>query len=138
MQNLAAMNEKAEALKKRTKRFTLDILEFVRTLPRTDEAREIGRQLIRSGTGVGANYRATCRSRSQAEFVARIGVALEEVDESAFWLEVITEGAIAKDKKAFELLDEASQLSAILAASSITASESLGRTSAANRRQNLK
>jgi four helix bundle protein len=66
------MNEKANALKKRTKRFTLDVLAFVRTLPRTDEAREIGRQLIRSGTGVGANYRATCRSRSQAEFVARI------------------------------------------------------------------
>jgi len=128
MQNLAAMNEKAEALKKRTKRFALDVLAFVRTLPGTDEAKIIARQLIRSATGVGANYRATCRSRSKAEFVARIGVALEEADESAFWLEIITEGRIATSKPAFRLLDEADQLSAILAASSITASESLGRT----------
>jgi four helix bundle protein len=133
---VGGMNEQAEALKKRTKRFTLDVLAFVRTLPMTDEAREIGRQLIRSGTGVGANYRSTCRSRSQAEFVARIGVALEEADESAFWLEVITEGEIAKCKRAFELLDEADQLSAILAASSITANETLQRSSA--RRQNQK
>jgi four helix bundle protein len=127
------MNEQAEALKKRTKRFTLDVLAFVRTLPMTDEAREIGRQLIRSGTGVGANYRATCRARSRAEFVARIGVALEEADESAFWLEILTEGRITTGKRAFELLDEANQLSAILAASSITASESLERSPAAKR-----
>jgi four helix bundle protein len=130
------MNEQAEALKKRTKKFTLDVLAFVRTLPATDEARQIGRQLIRSGTGVGANYRATCRSRSPVEFVARIGVALEEADESAFWLEVITEGDIAKGKRVFELLDEAAQLSAILAASSITANENLQRSNA--RRQNRK
>ena len=103
MQNLAAMNEKAEALKKRTKRFALDVLAFVRTLPGTDEAKIIARQLIRSATGVGANYRATCRSRSKAEFVARIGVALEEADESAFWLEIITEGRIATSKPAFRL-----------------------------------
>jgi four helix bundle protein len=135
---VGGMNEQAEALKKRTKGFTLDVLAFVRTLPGTDEAREIGRQLIRSGTGVGANYRATCRSRSRAEFVARIGVALEEADESAFWLEIVTEGRIATGKRAFELLDEANQLSAILAASSITASESLGRSAAANRHPNLK
>ena|SRR5713101_1610078 len=121
------MNEKAEALKKRTKKFALDILTFVRTIPASDEARVVGRQLIRSATGVGANYRATCRSRSQAEFVARLGIALEEVDESAFWLEIITEGRIATGKRAFGLLDEADQLSAILAASSITAAEKLNR-----------
>ena len=104
---LVAMNEKAEALKKRTKEFTLAVLGFVRTLPSTDDAKIIGRQLIRSATGVGANYRATCRSRSKAEFVARVGVALEEADESAFWLEIITEARIATGKQAFELLDEA-------------------------------
>jgi four helix bundle protein len=115
------VNQQAEALKKRTKKFALDILTFVRTLPATEEAKVVGRQLIRSATGVGANYRATCRSRSRAEFIARIGVALEEADESAFWLEVITEAGMVKARRAFELLDEADQLSAILAASSITA-----------------
>ena len=121
------MNEHAEALKQRTKQFALDVLALTRTLPETDEARTIARQLIRSGTGVGANYRATCRARSRAEFVARVGVALEEADESGFWLEVLTEGRISISNRALELLEEANQLSAILAASSITASESLRR-----------
>lgn len=129
------MNEQAEALKKRTKQFALDVLTFVRTLPDTDEAKIIGRQLIRAGTGVGSNYRATCRSRSPTEFVARIGVALEEADESAFWLEIITEARITTAKRAFELLDEADQLSAILAASSITANETLQRSNAKRRSQ---
>jgi four helix bundle protein len=137
MQNLAAMNEKAAALKKRTKEFALAVLGFVTTLPNSDDAKIIARQLIRSATGVGANYRATCRSRSKAEFVARIGVALEEADESAFWLEIITEGRMATTEQAFKLLDEADQLSAILAASSLTASESLQRSAAVNRRSNL-
>jgi four helix bundle protein len=133
-----AMNEKARTLKKRTKDFTLAVLAFVRTLPNSDEARIIVGQLIRSATGVGANYRSTCHSRSRAEFVARIGVALDEADESAFWLEIITEGRIATGKSAFELLDEANQLTAILAASRITASESLERSTAASKRSNLK
>ena len=133
MQNRVAMNEQAEALKKRTKKFTLDVLTFVRTLPGTDEAKAIGRQFIRAGTGVGANYRSTCRSRSKAEFVARIGVALGEADEAAFWFEVITEGGICRNKAAFALLDEADQLSAMFAASSITATEALHRTNTRRR-----
>lgn len=118
----------ADDLKKRTKQFALDVLTFVRTLPDTDEAREIGGQLRRAATGTGSNYRATCRSRSPVEFIARIGVALEEADESAFWFEVIMEAKISNSRKAFELLDEANQLSAILAQSSITAGESLNRS----------
>jgi four helix bundle protein len=121
------MNEKTEELKARTKKFALDILALARSLPVTDEARSVGRQLIRAGTGVGANYRAVCRSRSRPEFVARIGVALEEADESAFWLEVITESGMVADSRAADLLDEANQLTAILAASSITASGPLDR-----------
>jgi four helix bundle protein len=78
--NVIVMNEQAEALKKRTKQFALDILTFVRTLPATEEAKVVGRQLIRSATGVGANYRATCRSRSHAEFIARIGCNLESAN----------------------------------------------------------
>ena len=126
--SVSMTNPKAEELKARTKRFALDVLSFRRTLPATDEATDIGRQLSRAATGVGANYRAACRSRSDAEFAARIGVVLEEADESAFWLEVLTEGGIAKERRAVDLLDEANQLTAIFAASSITA----------RRRSNLK
>jgi four helix bundle protein len=121
------MNPEAEALKRRTKRFGLDVLAFVRTLPHTDEARDIGGQLRRAGTAVASNYRATCRSRSQVEFVAKIGVALEEADESALWLEIIIEDGMSRVPMALHLLDEANQLSAIFAASRITASQSLGR-----------
>src|SRR5262245_65760399 len=123
------MNGKAEELKQRTNKFALDVLEFVKSLPNTDEARDIGGQLRRSGMGVGSNYRAACRSRSKVEFVARIGVVLEEADESGFWLEVIAESRIATGKRSFELLEEANQLSAILAQSRITASMSLHRRS---------
>ena len=121
-------NPKADVLKARTKRFALDVLSFRRTLPPTDEAADMERQLSRAATGVGANYRAACRSRSDAEFAARIGVVLEEADESAFWLEVLVEGGIAKAPRAADLLDEANQLTTIFAASSITA----------RRRSNLK
>ena len=114
-------NPKADVLKARTKRFALDVLSFRRTLPVTDEAADIGRQLSRSATGVAANYRAACRSRSDAEFAARVGVVLEEADESAFWMEVLTEGGISNEPRVIVLLDEANQLTAIFAASSITA-----------------
>jgi four helix bundle protein len=114
-------NPKADELKARTKRFALDVLSFTRTLPHTDQASDIGRQLSRAATGVAANYRAACRSRSDAEFAARIGIVLEESDEAGFWLEVITEGALSKQQQAMVLLDEANQLTAIFAASSITA-----------------
>jgi four helix bundle protein len=114
-------NLKADELKARTKRFALEVLSFKRTLPATDDASDIGRQLSRSATGVAANYRAACRSRSDAEFAARIGVVLEEADEAAFWMEVVTEGALSKQPQALQLLDEANQLTAIFAASSITA-----------------
>ena len=115
------MNAKAEALKQRTKTFALNVLAFRRTLPDDDQSRDIGRQLTRAATGVGANYRAACRSRSRAEFIARLGIVLEEADESAFWLEILSEARVAIEKRVYELLDEANQLCAIFAASSITA-----------------
>ena len=124
------MNEKAEALKARTKQFALDVLALVETLPRDGPAVAIGRQLTASGTSVGANYRGACRSRSKAEFVAKLGVALEEADESAFWLELIDERRYSPQSSATltkHLRAEADELSAILAASSITARESLAR-----------
>jgi four helix bundle protein len=122
-------NAKADELKARTRRFALDVLSFRRTLPSTDEATDIGRQLSRAATGVGANYRAACRSRSDAEFAARIGIVLEEADESTFWFEILTESGITKQRRAVELLDEANQLTAIFAASSITARRRINRKS---------
>jgi four helix bundle protein len=117
------MNSEKDALKARTKEFALEIMRFVRTLPATDECRDIGGQLRRSGNGVGANYRSTCRSRSRAEFISRIHLALEEADESAFWLEVIAEGGLSSGKRVSELLNEANQLCAIFSASATTAAE---------------
>lgn len=111
------------ALKARTKQFALDVLAFVRTLPASETNRVIARQLIRSATAVGANYRSACRSRSRAEFIARIGIVLEEADESGFWFEILVESrTVLNHHRALDLLEEANQLTAILAASSITAS----------------
>jgi four helix bundle protein len=121
------MTQQADDLKKRTKQFALDVIRFVRTLPDTDEGRAIGRQLLRSGPGVASNYRSACRSRSRAEFVARIGVALEEADESALWFETLTEAGINRARDAFQLLQESDELTAIFAASSITAKTATAR-----------
>ena len=77
----------------------------------------MGRQLLRSGTSVGANYRAACRSRSKAEFLAKLGVVVEEADESAFWLELLAETGTFKKEKLEALLDDAYQLTALFNAS---------------------
>jgi four helix bundle protein len=112
----------ADELKKRTKNFALRILKLVAALPETVQCRTVGGQLVRAGTSVGSNYRAACRSRSRAEFIARIGVVLEEADESAFWLELIIEGQLLPEKLVQPLLDEANVLTSIMASSRITAS----------------
>jgi len=75
-------------LKQRTKRFALRVMKLVDVLPKNTVGRAIGGQLMRSGTSVGANYRAVCRARSKAEFIAKVGVVEEEADESAFWMEL--------------------------------------------------
>jgi four helix bundle protein len=74
----------AEQLRERTKQFAIRVVRLFRSLPKTDEAKVIGKQVLRSGTSVAANYRAVCRARSKAEFVARIGVVVEEADETVF------------------------------------------------------
>ncbi len=81
------MASRPEELRERTKRFAIAVVRLFRSLPRTDEARVIGRQLLRSATSVAANYRAVCRARSKAEFIAKVGVVVEEADETVFWLE---------------------------------------------------
>ena len=85
------MNERE--LKDRTKQFALRVIRLVAALPKTIEGKAIGRQLVSSGTSVGANYRSACRGRSRAEFITKLGIVEEEADESAFWIELILKTA---------------------------------------------
>src|SRR6476620_9003983 len=91
LQRRVNMNKQADELKKRTKKFALDVLEFLDTFPTVGSPTQIALQLTHSATSVAANYRAACRSRSKAEFAAKIGVVLEESDESSLWLEIADE-----------------------------------------------
>jgi four helix bundle protein len=108
-------------LKARTKAFALRVMKLVASLPRSTEGRVIGYQLCKAGTSVAANYRAACRARSKAEFIAKIGVVLEEADESALWLELIIDGKILPKTKVSALWQEAEELTAIMAQSRKTA-----------------
>jgi four helix bundle protein len=112
---------KPEALRARTKQFALGIIKLFRILPRTEEARVIGRQLLRSGTSVAANYRAVGRARSKAEFIAKMGVVVEEADETVFWLELLGDAQILRLEQITNLIAEANELVAIFAASQRTA-----------------
>jgi len=111
---------KAELLKARTKRFAVRIVKLSASLPKTDQARVIENQLLRSGTSMAANYRATCRARSKAEFVAKLGVVVEEADETVYWLELLQETGIFAIRDMNGLYDEAKELLAIFAASQQT------------------
>jgi four helix bundle protein len=104
-------------LKARTKQFALRVMKLVDALPRTIQGRAIASQIVRSATSVAANYRAACRARSRAEFVAKIGVVEEEADETAFWLELIIDSALLTEARIRPLLMEAGELIAIMAAS---------------------
>ena len=133
---------KAEDLKRRTKQFALRVLKLVAALPRTLAGKTIGGQLVRSGTSVGANYRAACRARSKLEFIAKIGIVEEEADESAFWMELIIESELLKVHLVQPLLDEASELAKIMASSRKSASESLktkfnGKLAMGNRKSEM-
>ncbi len=115
------MNE--ALMKKRTKDFAKRVINLCRQLPETREGRLIGNQLFRSGTSVGANYRAACRARSKAEFIAKLGIVLEETDESLYWLEILSETQIVKADLLEPLMEEASELVAIFVASLRTAKD---------------
>jgi four helix bundle protein len=104
-------------LKPRTKRFALDVILFSRKVPRDDEFTVIKRQLIRSATSVAANYRATQRAKSKADFINKMGTVEEESDESLFWLECLAELATAEHAELNRLLKEADELTAIFVAS---------------------
>jgi len=111
-----------EELKQRTKDFALRIIRLVEALPKTILGRTIANQIIRSGTSVAANYRAACRARSKSEFAAKLGIVVEEADETAFWLELIIETGILPEGRIKQLLNEANELTAIFVRSRKTSS----------------
>jgi four helix bundle protein len=110
----------------RTRAFAIAVIREVRTFPRTLVCREIGGQLIRAAGGTGSNYRAACRGRSTAEFVAKLGNVLEEADESAFWLDVLTEsGEDVRVERLRALEQEANEIARMTVASIRTSARSL-------------
>jgi four helix bundle protein len=113
-----------EQLRERTKQSALRIIRLFQALPRSDEARILGKQLLRSGTSVPANYRAVCRGRSKAEFMAKLAIVIEEADETVFWLELLADAGIVAKARMGGLLTEANELVAIFVASRRTATRS--------------
>lgn len=111
----------AEELKGRTKKFALRVMALIDSLPNTVKGRVIANQLMRAATSVGANYRAACRGRSQAEFVSKLSIVLEESDECCYWLELIMEGNVLPTEKVEDLYQEADEITAIMTASHKTA-----------------
>ena len=113
--------ERAKELQDRTKKFALRIIGAFSRLPKTEEARVLGRQFLRSGTSVAANYRAACRARSAADFISKISVVVEEADETLFWLELIVEANLVPAKVVASLVTECEELLKIFSASRATA-----------------
>ncbi|MBI3913815.1 MAG: four helix bundle protein [Chloroflexi bacterium] len=106
-----------EQMKARTKQFALRVIRLVESLPNTRTADVIGRQLLRSGTSVGANYRAACRAKSDADFVNKLGTVEEEADESVYWMELLVDDGIVKPEKLASLMQEGNEILAIVVAS---------------------
>jgi four helix bundle protein len=105
----------------RMKRFSLEVIRLVESLPRGRIADALGGQLLRCGTSAGANYRAACRARSVADFISKMGIVEEELDESVYWLELLVEAAIVQRTRVDALLKEANELLAITVSSIRTA-----------------
>ena len=106
-----------DALKQRTKSFALRVIKLYQSLPKTTEAQIIGKQLFRSATSVGANYRAACRARSNAEYHSKISIVIEEADETMFWLEILLEADIVKQEALQSLYNENEEILKIMVVS---------------------
>ena len=117
----------AEELKTRTKKFGLDVIKLVESLPATQTGKVIGNQLLRSALSVGPNYRTACRGRSKADFISKVGITIEEANESQHWLEMLGEAGLVPPERLKPLATEANELTAILTASAKTARENLNR-----------
>ena len=111
IQNLKSMDE--ETFKQRTKRFGLSVIRLVEALPRSRTAEVLGKQLLRSGTSVGANYRAACRGKSASDVVAKLSIVEEEADESIYWIELLVEAGVVAPNGADALKKEANELLAM-------------------------
>jgi four helix bundle protein len=110
-----------EELKKRTKDFALKIINTVESLPKSKTGDVIGRQLLRSGTSVGANYRSACRARSSADFISKMTIVEEEADESIYWMELLIEGGLLDKQRLNSNISEAKELLSITVSSINTA-----------------
>ncbi|MGD0568715.1 MAG: four helix bundle protein [Candidatus Sulfotelmatobacter sp.] len=128
------MAEKTEELRKRTMQFALRVVRLFQSLPGSAEARVLGQQLLRSGTSVAANYRAVCKARSRPDFISKLGIVEEEIDESVFWLEFLVESQMMPRKRLSDLIDEAKQLTAIFGASRRTAKQNNRQSEIGNRK----
>ena len=117
-----------EDLQKRTKKFAIETIIFLRSLPKDDEGKILKGQLIRSATSVGANYRAACRGKSTADFVNKITIIEEEADECCYWFEIIEELGIGDKSKCIKLLKESKELTAIFTATARTTKENKLKT----------
>jgi four helix bundle protein len=118
---LRLSNEKKRDLKERTLQFAIEVIKFCGGLPKTQEMMIIGKQLIRCATSVGANYRAVCRAKSKADFIAQLSIVEEEADESVYWFEILEGLGMRENVHLKRLKDEATQLVAIVVASKKTA-----------------
>jgi len=116
-----------ENLKRRTRKFALDVINVVESLPKDQVSKILGGQLLRAGTSVGANYRAVCRAKSTADFVSKFGTVEEEADESGFWLDLLVDAHKLTPVVAAPLIQEAGELTAIAVSSINTAPKSRGR-----------
>ncbi len=110
-----------EELRARTKMFAIRIVKLYQALPKTTEAQVLGKQLLRSGTSVAANYRAACRGRSRAEWLAKIGIVVEEADETVFWLEMLADCGVISTERLKSLTEESEELVSIFGATKHTA-----------------
>ena len=119
----------ADQLQERTKKFSLQIILFFEALPKSVAAQVLGKQLLRSATSVTANYRAACRARSKAEFVAKLSIVVEEADETVLWLELIDESKIVSDPAIETLKQESRELLYIFSASRKSAANAIKQSS---------
>jgi len=118
--------QKHNDLKDRTRRFTLAVITFCEQLPKDETSKILGRQSLRAGCSVGANYRAACRAKSKADFISKMGTVLEEADETGYWTELLSEAHKVDEKTAVPLLREANELVAISISSINTARQNRG------------
>jgi four helix bundle protein len=114
---------RAKQLQDRTKQFAVRIIKAFAKLPKDEATRVIGRQFLRSGTSLAANYRAACRARSTADFISKIGIVTEEADETLFWLELLIDSELITTKQVESLMTECEELLKIFSASLATAKQ---------------